>query len=310
MIEIQASQKGGGGPGKFMSRLLDHMQKHEMVRVVQKGGHIHFTTVFGEPVKDTKFVFRAAAAYYDSKNQKRRHGMNKKIRRAVAKADYVVFQSNFAKKMVQKILKIKAKRSSIICNGFDVSTYDKVEPYELSEPTFVACSDWSVPAKRGSLIIKGFMKAAITDSKLIMIGPGIKARSKNIIIKGRLDMVEISKYLKDKPIFVHMSYAEACPNVVVEALSFGCPVVCNNIGANPELTKEDGVIVNCDKPFIFKRVPVSLKASPKAVAKGLRKVLETKWNVKRDDLSMEECAKKYLKVFEEVLKSTTARLKT
>jgi len=302
---ITPNLKNSGGPGIFVSRLLEYMQEHEFIQVVKKGGDINFSTVWGDKLlKGYKHVYRAAAAYYNT-NQKRRHGLNKRIARSIKQSDHVIFQTRFAKNMCQKILKTQAKKSCIIYNGFDTSKYNHIDLYDVSDVDhlFVACVGWSSPAKRGSSIIKAYNRAKIENSKLIMIGSGIETNNPNIVCTGRLPMDQIVSYLKNKPYFIHICYAEACPNVIVEALSFGCPVVCNNIGGTPEIVDESGIIARCDTPFIFKRRPVKVdKLNIGNVSKAMRDVITKEWNIHRPDLSMSICADKYYEVFKKVMK--------
>lgn len=300
MIKITAAHmKKSGGPGIFMNRLLSYMQDKDMVRVVDAGADIYFSTVLGKPPKGMRFVYRAAAAYYDTIHQKKRHGFNLKIAKLVKRADFVIYQSKFAKKMVESILRVKAKKSTIICNGVKscLPTSGDRDPL-----LFVASANWSVPGKRGKHIIKSFKKAAVPGSRLIMLGSGVKNKSSRIRCWGRVSFEKIAKVLSCSPTFIHLCYAEACPNAVIEALSFGCPVICNNIGATPEIVGDSGIIVKCDKPFVFRRRPVNLKIKTDRVAKAIRDSVHKEWKVDRPDLQLSISAEKYLNVFRKVLK--------
>ena len=45
-------------------------------------------------------------------------------------------------------------------------------------------------------------------------------------------------------LFCFPSYSEGCPNVLIEALSSGCPVVASGVGGIPELVKSDcGILI-------------------------------------------------------------------
>lgn len=298
---VTPTLKKAGGPGVFMSRLLQYMQDHDMVRVVDSGGDVYFSTVWGDKTPARyKHVYRAAAAYYNT-NQRRRHGLNKRIAKSIKKADHVVFQTWFARDLCQKILKSKARKFTIINNGFDapVSSTPNDGP-----PVFVACANWKDPAKRGGAIIKAFTRANIENSKLILIGPNISSGRDRVKCVGATTEEGIIQHLRRRPFFIHLCYAEACPNVVVEALSFGCPIICNNIGGTPEIVKDSGVIANCDALFVFARRDINVsRLNIGKVVESIRDSVNRTWNISRPDLSMKVCASSYLSVFKEVVSS-------
>jgi glycosyltransferase involved in cell wall biosynthesis len=51
---------------------------------------------------------------------------------------------------------------------------------------------------------------------------------------------------------LHLAWLDHCPNVVVEALAQGCPVICSSEGGTRELVERAGGIVVPDaKPYSF-----------------------------------------------------------
>jgi len=309
--------KKSGGPGIFMHRLITYMQKYDIVKLVDKQPDVYLSTVWqGKAPKGCKTVYRAASVYYNSCERKRR-GLNKKIAAAIRTSDLVIYQTHFARKLCEKVLgkyynyKVKARKRVIIINGFDKSEYDKVASAKKKrQHRFIACSDWTVAVKRGDVVVRAFCKAKIKDAELIMIGkivPKEMGIARKHIKSGKIktlgprpDSVVMS-YLKSEAIFVHLSYVESCPNAVVEALSFGCPVVCNNIGGTPEVVQDSGIIAKCDDEFVFKRRPVDMTIrhfSP--IINALQQSIELE-GVNREDLSMKRCAQQYKEAFEGIL---------
>jgi teichuronic acid biosynthesis glycosyltransferase TuaC len=60
----------------------------------------------------------------------------------------------------------------------------------------------------------------------------------HVILPGRCDAAGIAQWMRAADIFCLPSYSEGCPNVVVEALACGRPVVATHVGGIPELVKE------------------------------------------------------------------------
>jgi teichuronic acid biosynthesis glycosyltransferase TuaC len=85
---------------------------------------------------------------------------------------------------------------------------------------------------------------------------------------GLLSSVQIAEWLAAADVFCLPSYSEGCPNVVVEAIACGRPVVATNVGGIPELVDESCGIL------------VPPRDSPK-LAEALERALSTTWDPSR-----------------------------
>ena len=168
---------------------------------------------------------------------------------------------------------------------------------------FVTCAIWR-PIKRPKSIIRAFQKADIPESALIMIGKGIKAPSDpRIICTGSIKLRDIYKYYKAANAIIHVSRLDACPNTVVEALSFGKPVVCNNAGGTPEIVANDGIIATIDPPDSYKTFAMhnADAINVDVLSDAIREVIKRDWHISRPDLNMDICAQQYMDFFAQVL---------
>ena len=139
-----------------------------------------------------------------------------------------------------------------------------------------------------------------------MIGPIDKhdqIKGKNIKYIGSVKTHQTYQYYKSADAIIHISRLDACPNVVVEGLSAGTPIICNNVGGTPELVGNDGIILNIDPPLKYKRFTMKPpdKVKSKIIAQGIWDCIEKEWSIKRSDLDMEYCADKYYKYFQKIL---------
>src|ERR1700720_319231 len=83
-------------------------------------------------------------------------------------------------------------------------------------------------------------------------GPGreqLRCTAKDLALEGRVYLAgacpseKIPQWLAAANVLVLPSYAEGCPNVVIEALSCGRPVIATNVGGIPELVNEESAIL-------------------------------------------------------------------
>lgn len=83
--------------------------------------------------------------------------------------------------------------------------------------------------------------------------------------RGACSPVEVARWLAACNVFCLPSYSEGCPNVVLEALSCGRPVVASDVGGIPEIVDSTcGILVP--------------PANPKALATGLLEAFSRTWN--------------------------------
>jgi len=91
--------------------------------------------------------------------------------------------------------------------------------------------------------------------KLVMVGdggiqnelPGLAASlgiDSLVHFAGKAKAPEIARWLAAADVFTLPSYAEGCPNVVIEALACGRPVVATTVGAIPDLVQDStGILI-------------------------------------------------------------------
>jgi glycosyltransferase involved in cell wall biosynthesis len=57
---------------------------------------------------------------------------------------------------------------------------------------------------------------------------------------------DILKIYENMDIFVTFSFRDPCPNIVIESMSFGLPVIAINSGGIREIVKDAGILINID----------------------------------------------------------------
>ena len=135
-----------------------------------------------------------------------------------------------------------------------------LSPYN-DEKVLVTCCIIS-PVKRMPLFAEAFCKVAkkIPNCKWVCIGSGSdEGRVKEIITEaGLLEQVEmlgrtandkVLEYYKNNPVafFCNVSTSEGLPVSIMEALSFGIPVIATDVGGTGELVNsQNGKLINAE----------------------------------------------------------------
>lgn len=297
-ISANRSLSGYRGLEKFSSLLLKALVENHGVRLVDSGNSdIHFCVIQNERKSGAKTLLRIDGVYYD----KKRLTMNRSIKASISQADGVVYQSCWSKKFAETMLKVRSRKSEVIWNGVDQKRFsrDKVSSFDYDK-TFICCSHWRIN-KRLKSIVSAFLEFQnITDTNigLVVVGspdyriPHDKVKFLEHVSCGLEKIYQACDYM------CHICHLDACPNTVVEALSAGLPVLCNNIGGTPELVGSDGVVVHLDQEFNFKPIKNMDQVGPSSVNEkllidGMREMLSHDWSVYRPDLDISVSAKKY-----------------
>jgi len=179
-------------------------------------------------------IFGTLAVARMIERQRSLNGWNTKVDRYIA-------LTNFAKrKFVQggieeKRIVVKPNFTQILETGH--STIDArreaifVGRLSLEKGIDILIDAWCNIPHVLSIVGEGYLKQKIIDAMLT---------SKNINFEGRLVKVEVANKMKNSQFLVVPSTCyEGFPLVILEAFSYGLPVVCSNLGAMQEIV-DDG----------------------------------------------------------------------
>jgi len=235
------------GPNTFASRLSKSLikQGHD---VVFEGRDADVSLVFIEPSGKPlakKVIQRLDGIWFRPQDF---HTKNRNIKALYEKADAVVFQSQFDKTMIEKWWGSNDERwrpHTVIGNGIDLTRLDKVTIPELVkiratyDKVFVCSSNWH-PQKRLGANIRLFdhiRRTLFPNSCLFIMGanPNVMTTDPHVFYTGTQPPEVYLQVFSVADWMIHLAWADHCPNVVVEALSQGTPIVCGAVGGTKEL---------------------------------------------------------------------------
>ncbi len=299
-----------GGPVIFRDRLIESFKNVEDIKVTndpKDNFDVELAFIRKISPHNKPYILRVDGCYYEFD----RRGGNKRIKNAIKKSSYLIFQSKFSFELCEHVIGIKKYNIdySVIHNGINIDYIKSIEPSKTVEPgSFISCAGWR-PNKRPLSTIKGFIKAK-TGRHLYMIGGAgfvgkkisKKYNSKYIHILDKQSNKKIISIMKACDYQIHLCHIDSCPNAVLEGLSCGLNVLCTNLGGTMELVRENGVVLQIDKlwegRYMFDGDLDNVKSN--VVAKSIHKLLKhnkrpigTNFDIKNVANSYAKILKKY-----------------
>ncbi|NRA10933.1 MAG: glycosyltransferase [Crocinitomicaceae bacterium] len=164
--------------------------------------------------------------------------------------------SDDGKKYAQEVWKIDPKKIAVSRLGVK----KQVIIDKLDETLIVSCSNL-IPVKRVDLIVDALASLENLSINWVHFGDGVeldKIRNKasenlqgkvSYDFKGRISNVELMEwYAENKPsALINVSSSEGVPVSIMEAMSFGIPVIATDVGGNCEIVNnENGILLEAN----------------------------------------------------------------
>lgn len=240
-------------------------------------------------------------------------GRNANIQVTYAHANHVVFQSLFDKQLVASLWG-SPKSSSVITNGINIVEANKAALSGFSradltplrkefKKIYVCSANWH-PQKRLRDNIRLFRHLQdLTDEKscLIILGnnPDVRISSSDVFYAGSLDHEQCLAVYAQADWMLHLAWLDHCPNVVVEALSVGTPVICTDEGGTCELVGGHGLVIK--DAGAYKGGLVQYDVPPLVDVKQVKLLPNKDALSPHADIDITHAANCYIEAFESVL---------
>ena len=222
----------------------------------------HVTSVMGED-----------ARHYGLTGDRKQYTIN-----TMKKVSGVIAKSNSLKKFLHLNYNLDQDKTRIIFNGVDLKKfYPNYKKNKLNNLLYIGSFN-KMKNILGNLLPAIYYLKEIRDDFIVHFvgdGPQKCAISEKVaklnlgghtVFHGRKHHTEIKKFFDMANILVLSSHHEGTPNVVMESLASGVPVVACSIDGIPDIVNEDSAIL----------VPPS---NPKKLAKAIDEALRREWNV-------------------------------
>ena len=312
-----------GGPTTFMANLRGYLDRRGFpyTRNPLFASGIFFPVAFNRRVIRLirffggKVIQRLDGIYYPSK-----HGDGYVLKNQAIKdiysglADFVVFQSEYSRKQCFAMLGEKgAGEYGIIVNGANLDIFHPDEK-EISAPKkFILATTGNF---RNIDMLEPIIKALDElvgefDFEFWVIGPISNPALEGCLAReyvrhlGPKDKGEVAALLRESDIFIYSHLNPPCPNSVIEAISSGLPVVGFDSGSMSELLSFNKELLAPVSDEVFQRYDDfdhrKLAEKIRLAVGGYERFKKTAMeNWRRYDF--EECGRKYVEVFERVVR--------
>jgi glycosyltransferase involved in cell wall biosynthesis len=162
-------------------------------------------------------------------------------------ADIHICNSQLIKEQLE-LIDIQQEKIFYIPNGVDTNFY--VPPHNFKQSKNILCVARMVKQKNHSILLQAFSKVLLTipEAALHFVGEGelkseILKQANAVALRGRVYFHPPNPDLRDvyhqAGVFVLPSDYEGMPNVILEAMSCGLPVVAADIGGNSEIIENE-----------------------------------------------------------------------
>ena len=235
---------------------------------------------------------------------------NVRIKSTWEAASAVVWQSEFDRNMTT--YHWGPKRGIVVNNGIDIT--HKITEHRIPEIAqlrdkydhfFVCGSNWH-PQKRLFANIKLFqyVRSCLPGKCCLIImgqNPPKYIADNDILYTGSVPEDIYLEIYSAADWMIHLAWLDHCPNVVIECLSQETPVICTSSGGTKELVGEFGIVLNEDGSYKYELTdydnPPDIDVTRLDVIRLLKKPPK-----KHADIDIKTCAKRYVELFEELLK--------
>jgi len=289
------------GPNTFASRLANELSVlgHKIVDANEKYDiFLIFIEPSSNPNPGARVIHRLDGIWFKPEQF---HSHNRLIKWAYDNCHEVIWQTEFDRNMSEKHW--GSRPGEVIHNGIQIEKFEATNPKIQAirnsyENMFVCSSNWH-RQKRLKENISLFFKIRenLPNSCLVVMGenPDCNVSHDDIFYTGSLPTDVCLEMFSAADWMIHLAWLDHCPNVVVEALSQHCPVICTDSGGTKEIVGKNGIVIPESTPYQFELAdydnPYELLLPPLELPN-----LE----IDNSHLDIKKVAQKYSKVLERV----------
>lgn len=179
--------------------------------------------------------------------------VNRPLRQALLAADHVMYQTGFCKDDADHYLGEPRGSWEILPNAVDCERFTP-GPARAGNPVLLLAGNQTSPGRLPlALRTLGAVRATHPDARLLVTGELrdddrrlLRDTAGEVELVGPYTQASAPQLYRRAHVLLHTKVLDPCPNVVLEAMASGLPVVCPASGGTPELVGDGGIAVPHD----------------------------------------------------------------
>lgn len=271
----------------------------------------YFEVILGLKIPQVVTIHDMTADIFpDQRGDKLSKFLSSRTLEACRKAKFITCVSKSTQKDLIRITKTDEKKTQVIYPGLKI--FKKINeklPLNLEKERYILSVGTIEPRKNIARLLKAYNQLG-EDLKreypLVLVGgrgwndSEIFSEAENSSLKqfihftGYVDDATLAGLYKNAKVFVYPSLYEGFGLPVLEAMSFGCPVITSNVSSMPEVAGEAAQLVDPNNTIEIKE---SLKKL--ITDDGFAKKLATSAKTRSQKFSWEHAAEEMLKIFKQ-----------
>lgn len=232
-------------------------------------------------------------------------------RAAISRADHIICVSENTRRDLVRLYEIDPARTSVVHLGYSLTTEEsskdiQVDPNRGQRPSLLYVGNRGgyknfralLNAYRSSAILQNFDLIAFGGTRLLASERQEINRlglAERVLFKSGSDR-DLQETYRAATAFVYPSMYEGFGIPPLEAMSYGCPVVCSNAGSIPEIVEDAGVYFDPsssdDLRSALERVALSEELQADLRERGYRRVSAFSWD---------RCAQETARIYAEMI---------
>ena len=225
--------------------------------------------------REAPIVVNQNGVAYPAWAGERTEQLNDRLRAVLASAAHVVYQSDFCKEAADRYLGPPPGSWEILRNAVDTDEFTPGEPPD-GGPVLLLGGDqtqaYRLETGLETLALLPEARMVVTGSLVVDVDAAARSLgvADRVEVTGRYAQRDAPTVYRRAHVLLHPNVRDPCPNVVLEALACGVPVVHSASGGVPELVGDGGIGVASETTWEHDVPP-----APEKLAEATRTVLAT-----------------------------------